>query len=38
MLLPFAGFREKTMHVMPARGGQLIFDAPDFLEHNIAFD
>jgi len=35
-LLPLAGFSEKTMNVVPPRYGQLFFDAPDFLEHQIA--
>jgi hypothetical protein len=35
LLLAFTGFGEKAMHVVPARGGELVLDAPDFLENQV---
>ena len=35
-LLAFPGIGKEAMHVVSTRGGQLIFDAPDFLKHQIA--
>ena len=35
-LLPFAGVGKETMNVVPARSGQSILDAPDFLKHQVA--
>ena len=36
MFLAWAGVREKAMPIVPPRGGQFVFEAPDFLEHQIA--
>ena len=36
MLLPLAGFGEEAMNIVTRGCGQLVFDAPDFLEHQIA--
>ena len=35
-LLALPGIGKQAMHVVSTRGGQLIFDAPDFLKHQIA--
>jgi len=35
-LLPLAGFSEETMYIVPLGCRQLVFDAPHFLEHQIA--
>ena len=35
-LLAFPGVGKETMHIMSTRGGQRVFDAPDFPEHQIA--
>ena len=34
--LAFPGLGKEAMYVVSTRGGQLIFDAPDFLKHQIA--
>src|SRR5580700_1372926 len=36
MFLPLARLGKQFFHAMPARGGQRIFDAPDFLQHLVA--
>ena len=33
--LVFAGVGEKTIHVVAVGGGERVFDAPDFLEHQV---
>ena len=35
--LPFARIGEKAINVVPTRGEQLVFDAPDFPQDKIAF-
>jgi hypothetical protein len=36
LLLAFARFREKTMHIVPSRRRQIIFDTPNFPEDQIS--
>ena len=35
--LPFARIGEKAINVVSTRGGQFVFDAPDFAQDKIAF-
>src|SRR5438093_329655 len=35
MFLALAGFGKEAVHVMSVRGGERVFDAPDFLEHHV---
>lgn len=36
MFLALVRIGKKPVNVVPASGGQLIFDAPDFLKHHVA--
>jgi hypothetical protein len=35
MFLALTGFGKEAVHVMSVRGGERVFDAPDFLKHHV---